>query len=279
MYEVGSVHSLVLPILAYHELYVTQEEEKYCLQTMGPSCALQRDIFRHHLDVIARDDIQAVTFADLSCFQPRQAPRGRKELALTFDDGHAGNYHYAYPLLAERKMAAVFFVTTNLIGRKKMMSWDQVREMADNGMSIQSHGVSHEPFETLSPAEIVEELSSSKKIIEDKTGQKVNTISLPHGSMHRTTLEKAEKSGYEFVCTSIIDYFSPSSVCGIMEVPRISISGNIGLGLYGEIINGTAGDIYRWKRNQRIKYVIKKVVGISNYRRIYRLVHNIQLNE
>ncbi len=279
MQENAPLESITLPILTYHELYVKNEEERYCARTMGPTCALGKDTFQKHLELIASKRIKTVSFKDLSAIQHENDDAIHDLLIITFDDGHIGNYRYAYPLLAEKKMSAVFFVTSNLIDTSKMMDWSQLREMADNGMSIQSHGISHEPFETLSESRLEEELAQSKNIIEDKIGKEVDTISLPHGSMHYRALEKAEKIGYRFMCTSIIDYFQFVANAGAMTVPRIPISNHMEYDTYSDIITGGCRDVYKWKRSQRIKYAIKRTIGINNYRKIYRLVHNIKISK
>ena len=279
MHKNHSGNKLVLPVLAYHELYAKKEDEIHCARTMGPSCALSKANFQRHLELIVANEVQTITFKDLSDVQQNYRNYGNDLLILTFDDGHIGNYYYAYPLLARDNLSAVFFVTTNFIETYKMMNWAQLREMSENGMSIQSHGMSHEPFETLSLEEIEEELSYSKKIIEDKTGNEVDTISLPHGSMHRKTLEKARNIGYKFVCTSIINYFEFLANDGAVAVPRIPIYSSMKFDIYSDIIKRSCVDVYKWKRIQKIKYAIKMIIGINNYRRIFRLVHNIKINQ
>lgn len=275
MQEDDLCKNIVLPILTYHELYVTKEDERYCARTMGPSCALGKDIFQKHLELIVSNKIKTVTFKDLSAIQHNYDENIHNLLIITFDDGHIGNYQYAYPLLAKEKIFAVFFVTTDLIETKKMMDWSQLREMADNGMSIQSHGVSHKPLETLSELRLEEELDQSKKTIEDKIGKEVDTISLPHGSMHRKTLEKAKNVGYRFVCTSTIDYFKLNPDNKIQMASRIPVSGNMQYDTFNDIITGDCRKVYKWKRSQKLRLAVRKFIGVNNYRRLYRFVNHI----
>ncbi len=279
MQEGFSFETITLPVLAYHELYKEAEHEKYCRQTMGQSCALDVDIFQKHLELINYNKVKAISFRELTCIHNEDNKNAQNLLIITFDDGHIGNYLYAYPLLAKEKIPAVFFVTTNRIETKKMMDWSQLREMADNGMSIQSHGVSHEPLETLSELRLEEELDQSKKTIEDKIGKEVDTISLPHGSMHRKTLEKAKNVGYRFVCTSTIDYFTFYPDNKIQVSPRIPVSGNIQYDTFSDIIAGDCRKVYQWRKSQQMRYAIKRMIGINNYRKIYRLVNNIKISK
>ena len=264
-----------IPILAYHELYEKKEEEIYCSSKMASSCIIRSDNFKKQLEIILSKKIQTVTFKDLEV-NIDDLEDANNLLVLTFDDGHVGNYLHAFPLLKTMKMPAVFFVTTSLIDTNKMMTWSQLREMSNSGMSIESHAVSHEPFETLSLTQVEEELRVSKVIIEDKIGKAVTAISLPHGSMHSKSLEIAERVGYRFICTSMPDYFQYKKKTIVMPVPRISIFDNVPCSVFEDLITCNCNDVYIWKRKQKIKYTIKRIIGINNYRKIYRLVNGIR---
>ncbi|MFC5269472.1 polysaccharide deacetylase family protein [Adhaeribacter terreus] len=50
-------------------------------------------------------------------------------IALTFDDGYADNYHFAKPLLEKYKLPATFFITTSNIGKKTEFWWDELENL------------------------------------------------------------------------------------------------------------------------------------------------------
>ncbi|MBQ3971791.1 MAG: polysaccharide deacetylase family protein, partial [Selenomonadaceae bacterium] len=63
---------------------------------------------------------------------------------ITFDDGYEDNYRNAYPILRKYDFKATIFVISSFLGTKEhYFTWDQAREMAENGISIQSHTVDH----------------------------------------------------------------------------------------------------------------------------------------
>ncbi|MBF0485324.1 MAG: polysaccharide deacetylase family protein [Candidatus Omnitrophica bacterium] len=61
------------------------------------------------------------------------------------------------------------------------MSWDNIREMADNGSFIGSHTVMHRPMTKLSRDEVSYEIGESKRRIEECIGRQVFSFSYPYG--------------------------------------------------------------------------------------------------
>lgn len=124
-------------------------------------------------------------------------------VALTFDDGHHTHYAEVYPQLAERRARATFFVITDRVGSEGYVTWDQLREMSEAGMSIQSHTASHPFLSTLTPDEVLAELRDSKARLDDGLSQNTTSLALPGGDPPRGRARKAiEHAGYRLVATS-----------------------------------------------------------------------------
>jgi peptidoglycan/xylan/chitin deacetylase (PgdA/CDA1 family) len=66
-------------------------------------------------------------------------------VSLTFDDGLAGAYNSAFPILKKYGAPGVSGVITGRIdpANDDYMSWDQIRELAAAGWEIASHSVNH----------------------------------------------------------------------------------------------------------------------------------------
>lgn len=81
----------------------------------------------------------------------------------------------------------------------ELMTWDQIREVSDNGISIGSHTHSHRVLSTIPIDEQRDELTISKSIIENEIGRHVRTIAYPVGGyQHFTsdTMKIAAECGY-----------------------------------------------------------------------------------
>lgn len=134
------------------------------------------------------------------------------EIALTFDDGYAGVFHYAFPILQEFKVPGTVFLISGFLG--KVNNWDvqlagrrfphltmqQVKELSAAGWEMGSHTISHRCLIGLPRQEIWKELNDSKRSIEDLLGRRVKYLAAPFGKVNRLILELARESGYLGVC-------------------------------------------------------------------------------
>lgn len=139
---------------------------------------------------------------------------------ITFDDGHLSNYTIAFPELLSRNLFAEFYVNTDFIGTENYMTWENLKEMSDAGMSIQSHGHTHPYFSDLAEDEIREQLETSKKLIEEKVGTEVTVFAPPGGRYNKIVVQEAKKLGYRCIANSV------PGVCvknEAFEVPRFAI--------------------------------------------------------
>jgi peptidoglycan/xylan/chitin deacetylase (PgdA/CDA1 family) len=128
---------------------------------------------------------------------------GKPGVIITFDDGHESDYAHAFPTLASAKTSADFFINPRQVGTPGYATWKQLREMAENGMSIQSHGLDHAYFLTdLPPARLREELIASRREIEDRTGKPVTLLAPPGGRCPADLIKIAVECGYTHVLSS-----------------------------------------------------------------------------
>jgi len=77
-----------------------------------------------------------------------------------------------------------------------MLSWEEVRKMNKQGIDFGSHGCSHRIMTGLSDAEITEELTESKRVIEEKLGGEVVLFAYPNGDYNDRIREQVKECGY-----------------------------------------------------------------------------------
>ena len=183
------------------------------------------------------------------------------KLVLTFDDGHISNYEKALPVLLEYGHRAHFFITTGFIGTRHHMSAPMIRKLAAQGMSIGSHTVSHPFLSDLPPESVRRELSVSKNVLEDITGQAVDQLSCPGGRISETVRQTARETGYRYLHTSTYgintDWWPEKE-----EIKRIAIHAGTAMTEFENLIRGrlplrrkalvaAAGTLKAWLGNAR----------------------------
>lgn len=132
-----------------------------------------------------------------------------KPVVITFDDGYQDNYRYAYPILKKYGFTATIFVVTNTIGginefdykahiqpKNKMLTWNEIKEMNSNGITISAHTLDHVHLTRISKTEAKRQIFESKKILEEKLGGKVQYFSYPYGEYNQAVAEMVKESGY-----------------------------------------------------------------------------------
>ena len=141
---------------------------------------------------------------------------------ITFDDGYADNYRNAYPILKKYGFKATIFVISSFLGvEKNYFTWDQAREMEENGISIQSHTVDHKSMTDLTDDQLRAELVESKKKIEAELGKPVEFIAYPTGTYNLHIAQLVKDAGYKAAFT--IKFGNVDKASNVFALERVPI--------------------------------------------------------
>jgi peptidoglycan/xylan/chitin deacetylase (PgdA/CDA1 family) len=90
-----------------------------------------------------------------------------KAVIINFDDGSMGQYTYAKPILDKYGLKATFFIVCNYANSSKdsYMNWQEIIQLQNDGMDIESHSMNHKDLTTLSPADLDYEIGQSKQCL------------------------------------------------------------------------------------------------------------------
>jgi peptidoglycan/xylan/chitin deacetylase (PgdA/CDA1 family) len=90
-----------------------------------PANLISVGMLERQLDWIGRR-YRFVSLDELGAQLERGAPWAKPAAAVTFDDGYAGVYHHAWPLLRRKGIPAAAFVVTDLLGRAQLQIYDKL---------------------------------------------------------------------------------------------------------------------------------------------------------
>ena len=106
----------------------------------------------------------------------------QKKILLTIDDAFTSFYENAWPILKQKKIPFILFVSTESVGNKGYMSWDQIKEVEkENFAYIGNHSHSHDYLTKFTFQKFVEDIEKSIKIFNDKLGYNPSFFSYPFG--------------------------------------------------------------------------------------------------
>ena len=103
----------------------------------------------------------------------------------------------------------------------------EIRAMAESGVTIGSHGVSHDSFLLLSRDALAHDLTESKRRLEQWTGTRVDWLAYPHGDFSAGIVKAARRAGYRGAVTTIETLNNER--CNRYAVRRIGVHDNMTL--------------------------------------------------
>jgi peptidoglycan/xylan/chitin deacetylase (PgdA/CDA1 family) len=190
-----------------------------------------------------------------------QVPRelGGLFYSITFDDGRASDYEFAFPVLRELGVRATFFVVPTLVESAGYVTWAQLREMVAGGMEIGSHSLTHPFFDGLDDAQVRHEFGESKRLIEERLGCAVRTASLPRGWAPPRMEPILRDLGYRVFCTSRVGWWHPGDEP--LRMPRVAIKRGMPIEEFVGILNAEPRALWTQQAVDLAKNAAKACLG------------------
>jgi peptidoglycan/xylan/chitin deacetylase (PgdA/CDA1 family) len=136
----------------------------------------------------------------------------RRAVALTFDDGTQDTRRLALPILERHEYPATAFVVTGAMGGtvdwtehaglagRRIMTWAEALEL-EPLVTLQAHTRTHPSLRDLPQPALSDELSGSRRDVEERTGHESRVFAYPYGHYDEAVAGAVAGAGFSAACT------------------------------------------------------------------------------
>jgi len=225
-------------------MYHRFNENKY------PSTNIKNEIFIEHLKEIQNEKIEFINFNKFE--KVIKSKIDKNYLLLTIDDAFESFYLNAWPILKQKKIPFILFVSTREIGNFGYMTWKEIKEIESyEFVTIGNHSHTHEYLIDWDEKKIVDDINTSIRIFKKELGYSPKIFSYPFGE-YSTVLKKIISDfSFEFAFGQHSGVIDTSK--DFLELPRFPI-------------NEKYGDIKRFKSIiKTLPFPYKKIIPEDHY--------------
>jgi peptidoglycan/xylan/chitin deacetylase (PgdA/CDA1 family) len=186
-------------VLMYHSVADVQADPLNV--TVSPAA------FERQMRWLRRRGLRAMNLSGLLAAAERGA---RGIVGLTFDDGYADFASTVVPILDRFSFTATVYVLAGRLGglnewdpgasRKRLMTREQVREVASAGMEVGSHGLRHVSLPTLTQTELAAEVEHSRVALSELLDRPIFGFAYPYGHVGDREVRAVQAAGYRHAC-------------------------------------------------------------------------------
>jgi peptidoglycan/xylan/chitin deacetylase (PgdA/CDA1 family) len=214
-----------IPVLVYHRVGPVPPGHPH------PDTFVPAREFDRQLAALRALGYESVSAEEYEAALDGRAPKARKPVLITFDDGSATTLTQAAPILERRGFSAVLFMVTESLGRPagwdgetedgghRQLTDEELKKLLELGWTIGSHTRTHPRLDSLDDAALEAEISGSKAQLERLLGREVAWFAYPYGRHDERVAAAARRGGYKLA------FATETGTGGRYSVPRRVING------------------------------------------------------
>ena len=155
--------------------------------------------FKGQLQRLKNNGFKFVSFEDVI----NNRITGNNNILISIDDGNKSVYEAYYKIMKPMGIKPLLGIYPAIINKQNYaMTWEQVKELSDDGCHIASHGYFHmylsEKYNQTNPADFKKEIYLSKKVLEEKLDRKIETMVYPFGVSSDIAISELKNAGYKY---------------------------------------------------------------------------------
>jgi peptidoglycan/xylan/chitin deacetylase (PgdA/CDA1 family) len=185
------------------------------------SYSVSPDQFAEQMKALHDSGYQTILPGDLYEYLVHGASLPSKPVMLTFDDTDLEQFTIGATEMNKYNFKGVYFLMTISINRPRYMSESQLKELSDNGHTIEGHTWDHHMITKYTGADWDTQLVKPKLRIEKITGKTVKYFAYPFGLWNQAAIPELKSRGYKlaFILSTKRDSTEPLYTLRRMIVP------------------------------------------------------------
>jgi len=192
-----------IPILVLHKISPRP------VRTNMPGMYVSPSAFRKQMSALKLSGFRTISIGQAI----RLDQRGSSQMVISFDDGFEGVFLHAGTFLRDLGFRAIQFLVADRLGQvnrwdlgldktpERLMDRAQVNDWLALGHEIGAHTLTHPRLNKIPLPEAREEITASKKKLEDLFGVPVRHFAYPYGCHNEETINLVREAGLETACT------------------------------------------------------------------------------
>lgn len=188
----------------------------------APFC-VPAETFERQMAWLARTG-RACSLAQLRGFLGGRRNLDDGAVLVTIDDGDPSVAEIALPILRRHGVPAVLFTLAGRPEGFRVLEDAELRRLADAGVDIGSHSLTHRSMARIPVEEAVREARDSRRRLEDLLGRPVTAFAYPFGTRadySETTAAILREAGYDLAFTS--QHGAVRAGLDPMALPRVKV--------------------------------------------------------
>jgi len=205
-------------ILAYHRFG----------EDRTPSTNVTLEQFEEQLALLEAEGAKFLPLGEIVDRLKNKKPLPEKTIAITVDDAFRSAGTEAWPRLKKRGIPLTIFVSTDAVddGAPGYLSWEELRTLQAEGVTIGHHGAAHIHMVHTDPEEVQKDLDYSSERFEEELGEVPDLFAYPYGEYSLAIRQMIIDAGFKGAFAQV------SGAAGFNEdmyaLPRFAINERYG---------------------------------------------------
>ncbi len=180
-----------ITVLCYHQIVPAKQVNA------GNPFIVSLESFKQQISWLKAQGFQTIsTQTFLQYIENKKPNLPAKPIVITFDDGVDGLKNFAAKVLSEAGYKAAIFVIPAMVGKKKFLTYKDLKQLKKAGHEIYSHSFNHPHLSRLKYQKQNWQVKEAHDALKKNLAVSPNVFAYPFGSFNKDSQSALQRNGY-----------------------------------------------------------------------------------